>query len=264
MGTLSILTAMTAAFFASSAFAQEEGKALKHYARTGVLISMYEDTSFRDVNCNSEKPAALYGCGKDPSGNDRQSFVDFESGTGFQLGYGYHVAPPFRVEASLERQVNLKIGGKPNFSYQGALLEQDFSSSMNVTSLTAWGIADTPGFSSPFGRELNFFGGGGLGVSRLSMEKTILGFPKTYTVVPGGTEINLVFGITAGLSQRVSERFVFDVAWRYMDYGAVRTDRGDGEVVFRSGSRNPIPLDLAPTKAELRGNEILASMRYLF
>ena len=42
-----------------------------------------------------------------------------------------------------------------------------------------------------------------------------------------------------------------DLAWRYTDYGAVQTGKGGGRIVWRDGSRAPLELDLAPTKADL-------------
>ena len=37
-----------------------------------------------------------------------------------------------------------------------------------------------------------------------------------------------------------------------------------GRVVWRDGSREPLPLDLAPTKARLKGHGVRLSLRYAF
>ncbi len=70
--------------------------------------------------------------------------------------------------------------------------------------------------------------------------------------------------VTAGVGMAVGERAILDLAWRYTDLGKVRTDRGPGRVVWRDGSREPLPLDLAPTEARLRGHGIRLSLRYAF
>ncbi len=48
------------------------------------------------------------------------------------------------------------------------------------------------------------------------------------------------------------------------DLGKVRADRGPGRVVWRNGSREPRPLDLAPTEARLKGHGVRLSLRYCF
>ena len=46
-----------------------------------------------------------------------------------------------------------------------------------------------------------------------------------------------------GLAVAVGERAILDLAWRYTDLGKIRTDRGPGRVIWRDGSREPLPLD---------------------
>ena len=67
---------------------------------------------------------------------------------------------------------------------------------------------------------------------------------------------------TAGVAVALGERVTLDLAWRYSDLGEVRTPRGPGRVVWRDGSREPLPLDLAPTRARLRGHGVRLSFRY--
>ncbi len=232
------------------------------YGRLGVFAGKYRETSFKDEDCNATSPAALYGCGEDASGRAIQSFVDFRRNPGVQIGIGHRINnTPFRVEGSLEHQRSLRMSGRTNFLAPER--RQDITSEMDVTSLTLWGFVDSPQVVEVFGGGVNLFAGVGVGMSHISAEKTIMDFPATYTVVPGGKERNLAFGVTAGVSHRVSERIMVDLAWRHMDYGDIGTEAGSGSVVWRDGSRT-IPLDLAPTKGKLRGNEMSLSMRYLF
>ena len=46
--------------------------------------------------------------------------------------------------------------------------------------------------------------------------------------------------------------------------GASRTGRGAGRVVWRDGSREPLPLDLAATRARLASHGLRLSLRYAF
>ena len=68
----------------------------------------------------------------------------------------------------------------------------------------------------------------------------------------------------AGVGMAVGERAILDLARRYTDLGKVRTDRAHGRVVWRDGSREPRPLDLAPTEARLKGHGVRLSLRYGF
>ena len=89
-------------------------------------------------------------------------------------------------------------------------------------------------------------------------------FPATTTTVPGGSGTGPAWMATAGVAVALDERVVLDAAWRYSDLGEVRTPRGPGRVMLRDGNREPLPLDLAPTKTRLRGHGIRLSPRYAF
>ena len=70
--------------------------------------------------------------------------------------------------------------------------------------------------------------------------------------------------VTAGVAMVVGERTMLDLVWRYTDLGKVRRDRGPGRAVWGDGSRDPRPLDQAPTQARLRGHGVRLSLRYAF
>ena len=107
------------------------------------------------------------------------------------------------------------------------------------------------------------FVGTGIDVVHTRIGKTIMTFPATTTTVPGGGRTGLAWMATAGFAVALDVRVSLDLAWRYSDLGEVRTPRGPGRVV-RDGSREPLPLDLAPTKARLKGHGIrFASLRLL-
>ena len=68
--------------------------------------------------------------------------------------------------------------------------------------------------------------------------------------------------VTAGVAAPLGERVTVDLAWRYTDLGAVHTGRGAGRVMWRVGSREPLPLDLSETRAKLAGHGLRLSLRY--
>ncbi len=108
------------------------------------------------------------------------------------------------------------------------------------------------------------FIGAGVGAGLVEIDDTLMTFPKTRTVVPGGGRVGLAWMLTAGVAAPPGEKTTLDLAWRYTDLGAVETDRGEGRVVWRDGSRAPVPLDLAATRATLRGHGLRLSLRYAF
>ena len=89
-------------------------------------------------------------------------------------------------------------------------------------------------------------------------------FPATTTTVPGGRRTGLAWMATAGVAVALDERAILDLAWRYTDLGDARTPRGPGRVVWRDGSREPLSVDLAPTRARLAGHGIRLSLRHAF
>ena len=70
--------------------------------------------------------------------------------------------------------------------------------------------------------------------------------------------------VTAGVAAVLNARTTLELAWRYSDLGEVRTGRGAGRVVWRDGSREPLPLDLAATRATLSSHGLRLSVRYAF
>ena len=104
----------------------------------------------------------------------------------------------------------------------------------------------------------------GIGAARVAIGETRMTFPKTTTIVPGTSRTGLTWMLTAGLGISLAEQLTFDLAWRYMDYGVIETGEGKGRVEWRDGSREPLALDLARTRAKLRSYGFRLSLRYAF
>ena len=108
------------------------------------------------------------------------------------------------------------------------------------------------------------FLGAGIGAAHTRIGETTMTFPATTTIVPGGSRTGPAWMATAGVAMALDDRVTLDLAWRYSDLGEIRTPRGPGRVVWHDGSRAPRPLDLAPTRARLRGHGVRLSLRYSF
>ncbi len=89
-------------------------------------------------------------------------------------------------------------------------------------------------------------------------------FPKTTTVVPGASGAEFAWMLTMGVAMPLKEGKTLDFAWRYSDLGEVHTGQGEGRVIWRDGSREPLQLNLAQTRARLRTHGIRLSVRYAF
>ena len=124
---------------------------------------------------------------------------------------------------------------------------------VDLAGLGLWG----PGSLAPFV-------GTGIGAAHIRVGKTTMTFPATTTIVPGASRTGLAWMATAGFTVALDERVSLDLAWRYTDLGEVRTGLGAGRVVWRNGSREPLPLELAPTKARLAAHGVRLSLRYAF
>ena len=231
--------------------------AVGFYLRAGAGIEWAADTRFTDEDCASTSPAALYGCGTGGDGAPYRSAGDFGTATALELGFGYAAAPAVRLEVLVEYRPRFAFGGRANFLEPERLqsVKADISSLSGM--LAAY--LDLPGTGS-----FRPFIGVGLGAVRTRIGEMRMTFPKTTTVVPGGSRTGLGWMLTAGVAKALAERTTLDLAWRYTDLGATRTGRGMGRVVWRDESREPLPLDLAATRAKLRSHGLRLSLRYSF
>lgn len=255
-----LLAVVVGAALAAPAFPQT-------YVRGGVSLDWGHDTRFKDADCSSTTPVALYGCGMGNDGARLSSHGDFGTIAGLEFGLGYAIRPSLRLEAGVQYRPDFSFDGRANFT--GGVLDdpsvrQDVSAELSSLSgmLAAYvDIGELLLFHyAPFGP---FLGVGG-GLSRIDIGEVRLDFPKTSTIVPGGDHLNFSWMLTAGVAVSLSPRLMLDVGWRYTDHGAIETAGGEGRVVWRDGSRQPLKLDLAKTRGHLRGHGLNVSLRYAF
>ena len=232
-----------------------------YYLRGGIGLDRPGEAAFTDTDCSSTAPAALYGCGTGGDGAPYRSAGEFGTVPAVELGLGY-AAGAIRIEALVEYRPQYTFEGRANFLAPDR--RQDVSAKLSSVSGMVAGFVDLAALGLPRPGPFAPFLGAGIGAAHTRIGKTAMTFPATTTTVPGGSRTGLAWMATAGVAVALEERVTLDLAWRYSDLGEVRTPRGPGRVVWRDGSREPLPLDLAPTKARLRGHGVRLSLRYAF
>ncbi len=231
------------------------------YLRAGIGLDYSHDTAFTDVDCSSIAPAALYGCGTDGDGATYRSHGEFGTAISAEIGLGYATEGVARFEAVVEYRPNVPFVGRANFLAPDR--QQSVSAELSSLSGMLAGFLDLAARERPGAGPLTPFIGAGIGVAHARIGETTMTFPSTTTTVPGGSRVNLTWMATAGFAVALNERLSLDVAWRYTDLGEIRTARGEGQVVWRDYRREPLPLDLAPTRANIEGHGLRLSLRGL-
>lgn len=251
--TIAALAAGTALSLSAS------GASAQAYLRVGLGAAFSADSRFVDVDCESAMPAALYGCGDGGDGAPLRTVGEFGATAALELGAGYAVGPATRVQLRIEYRPAVPFEGRANF-----LAPQREQSVVTERSSLSGAVAvefDLASFGVPAPGGFRPFAGAGIGRVRHRIGDTVMTFPRTETVVPGASQTDLTWTLTAGFSRALSERTVLDVAWRYADRGEAFTGEGAGRVQWRDGSRT-VPLDLAPTRAHVKHHGVGLSVRY--
>ena len=232
------------------------------YLRSGIGLDRAADTTFADLDCSSTSPAALYGCGQGTDGAPYRSRGGFGTAPVLEAGLGYVAGPSARLEVLVEYRPRLAFEGRTNFLAPER--RQTVTADLSAISAMLVGFLDLPGLGLPRLGSLDPFVGAGAGFVRTRIGETRMMFPRTTTIVPGAHRTGFAWMLTAGVATALSERTTLDLAWRYTDLDAVHTGRGEGRVVWRDGSREPLVLDLAATRARLRSHGFRLSLRYAF
>ncbi len=255
--------ASPAAFALATAMCLPSGAAVAgdYYLRGGIGLDWQGNTAFTDTDCSGTAPAALYGCGTGGDGAPYRSAGRFGTVPAVELGLGY-ASGAVRFEVLAEYRPHFTFEGRANFLARGR--RQDVSAKLSSVSGMVAGFVDLAPLGLPKPGPFAPFIGAGVGAVHTRIGKTTMTLPATTTSVPGGSRTGLAWMATAGVAVALDERVVLDLAWRYSDLGEIRTPRGAGRVVWRDGSREPLPLDLAPTKARLKGHGVRLSLRYAF
>lgn len=232
------------------------------YLRGGLGLDHPTDTVFADRNCASAAPDALYGCGRGGDGAPLRSLGGLGTAPVLEAGLGYVATPATRLELLVEYRPDLAFEGRANFLAPDR--RQEVTADLASVSAMLAGFVDLPALGVPRIGSFDPFVGAGAGVVRTRIGETRMMFPRTTTIVPGASRTGFAWMVTAGVATALNERMTLDLAWRYTDLGTVHTGRGAGRVVWRDGSREPLPLDLAATRAKLRSHGLRLSLRHAF
>ena len=232
------------------------------YFRAGVLVDRPKETRFLDEDCNS--PGHLYGCGDGNDGMPLSSAGDFGTTSGFEVGIGRVAAPALRLEAVLSYRPDFSLEGRANFSQLRPSDRREVSADLSALSGMLVAYLDLSERGLPRLGPFRPFVGAGGGLSRIEIDETRMEFPRTMTIVPGGSRVNLSWMLAAGVAVPLGENAMLELAWRYTDHGTVETGRDKGRVVSRDGNRVIFEWDVDKTKAELRGHGLAISLRYPF
>ncbi len=252
---------VTLVLAAGLCLASELALAGDYYLRGGVGLDGPQMTAFTDTDCSSTTPRALYGCGTGSDGAQFRSAGNFGTVPSVELGLGYDTGA-VRFEVLVEYRPDFSFEGRTNFLAPER--RQEVSADLSSVSGMLAGFVDLAALEPHLERTFRPFIGAGIGAVHTRIGQTIMTFPVTTTIVPGGSRTGLAWMATAGVAVALKERVSLDVAWRYTDLGEVRTPLGPGLVVWRDGRQEPDPLDIPPTKAKLKSHGIRLSLRYTF
>jgi len=229
------------------------------YGRFGAGVEWPETSGFKDTNCASKQPPALFGCGAGNDGRRLGATGGFDPSLVVEGALGYRFNRWIRAEALLSWQPDLDFKGQSNF--RGAAGSNQPVNGA-VSSVAGFGVAyvDLPRIGG-----LRPFLGAGLGVAHNQIDSLNFHFPgigaTASTTTPGGSSSNLAYLLTAGISLPLSARIDLDLAYRFSDLGSVKTSSGHAQVV-RPTRTFSIPIE--GTSADLKAHGLLLSLRYAF
>ena len=251
--SFALLTAAPS-FVLASPGAQEPGP----YLRLGAGVQWPETSALKDQRCSSTSPPALFGCEQGDDGRSLGAYGGFDQAPVVDAAVGYRWTPWLRTEALLNWSPQLNVSAQSNFL--GAGPNQPVSSSAN--GLAGFGVLYVDGPSLATVRP---FVGAGLGAARTSLADVTYRFPAissdAVTVTSGGSSTSFAYLLTAGVSIPVSERLDLDLAYRWTDFGTVKTNAGSAKIVRPAGRSN---LEIAGTEIDLQSQAVLASLRFRF
>ena len=254
---LTVVAASSAAW--SPVMAQPVADAKGAYLRIGAGVQWPESSLLKDQDCSSTNPPALFGCGKGNDGDRLGADGAFRQSPQADLAVGYRWSPWLRTEALLNWSPQLSYQGQSNF-LGPAGSNQPVSASGQALAGFAVVYVDAPPVLG-----VHPFVGAGLGAARTQLGDVTYRFPgiagDASTITQGGTSTSFAYLLTAGVSLPVSERIALELAYRWTDFGSVKTRTGSAEIVRPSRKTS---LTIGGTELDWTSQAVLASLRYRF
>ena len=254
----SFLSCVVIAVSPSAVWAESEEENRGPYLRLGAGVQWLESSDLKDQSCSSSNPPALFGCGRGEDGRSLGAYGGFDQAPVVDAAVGYRWTSWLRTEALLNWSPQLNVSAQSNFL--GAGPNQPVRSSGN--GLAGFGVLYVDGPSLATVRP---FIGAGLGAARTSLTDVTYRFPAisndAVTVTSGGSSTSFAYLLTAGVSIPVSKRLDLDLAYRWTDFGTVKTNPGSAKIVRPARRSN---LEIAGTEIDLQAQAVLASLRFRF
>ncbi len=186
------------------------GAADDFYLRAGIGLDRPAETRFMDRSCSSVAPAALYGCGRGGDGAPLRSLGDFGTVTGLEFGLGHAATPAARIEALVEYRPRFTFDGSANFLEPTRW--QSVAADLSSLSGMLAAYVDLPGLGLPRLGPFSPFIGAGIVAARTEIDETRMTFPRTTTIVPGASRVNLAWMLTAVVATSLGENATLDLA----------------------------------------------------
>lgn len=109
------------------------------------------------------------------------------------------------------------------------------------------------------------FVGAGLGAARTQLGDVTYRFPgiagDASTTTQGGTSTSFAYLLTAGVSLPVSERIALELAYRWTDFGTVKTRTGTAQIVRPNRQTS---LTIGGTEMDWTSQTVMGSLRFRF
>jgi opacity protein-like surface antigen len=228
------------------------------YIRAGFGLERSGDVTFRDVDCSSTEPPALFGCAQGIDGRSFGARGDLQSSSTFEVAYGRERGP-LRAE--------LVVTGRPGFStdadanFTGVTGAQPVYADVRATTAmlaAAYDLGPREWRVRPFLRA-------GAGASHNAIGSITFAFPgiapDAVTILRGGTETDFAWTAGAGLAFDLAGGLTVDITAHATNLGAIRTVHGNATIV-RPTRR--FELDIAPVETELKTRGVTVTVRQRF
>jgi opacity protein-like surface antigen len=218
------------------------------FVRGGVSLEQSGDTAIVDRDCASTSPPALFGCGIDARG-------DFGSIEGAEIAGGASFGRA-RVELAFTQR-DLDLAASANFTgVRGAQPVRADGTSRALMLNGVWTLAEREGVQP--------FVFAGAGIARNELDAVTYAFPSiganAVTITQGGTSEGLAWNAGAGVSLRMSQSLVVDVALRYTDLGDAETDAGQAQIIRPTRT---LLLDIDGTRATAEAAGVAITLRWV-
>lgn len=234
------------------------------FFRFGYGVDVSRDVDFADRDCAATAPPALFGCGEGGDGRALGARGELDRAALLDVGVGWD-GGLWRLELLASRRTPRDYAGAANFLAVDPA-QQPVAARVDGTSLLLQGTLDLAALGGHDAARWRPYLTLAAGVARNTVDAMHYDFPTlgaaATTRVPDGRWEGFAAAAGAGVS-RAFGRFALDLGWRYADLGEIATARGTATIV-RASRPQPLRLEIAPTRADWRGHEFTASVRWSF